>query len=65
MTANSFIAVEGRCSTQEFRRCLKGAGELLLVLHTLHFFKVMDVALLPRFNYLLKYSVGSYRLFLA
>ncbi len=65
MTANSFIAVDGRVQYTKFRHCLKGAGELLLALNSLHFVKVMDIALLPRFNHLLKYSVGSYRLFLA
>jgi hypothetical protein len=51
MTAKSFIAAEGRCSTQQFRHCLQGAGELLLTLNVLHAFKEIGLALLPRFNY--------------
>jgi len=51
MTANSFIAAEERCSTQEFRLCLR-VRRILAVLDILHFFKVMGFALLPGFKYL-------------
>jgi len=53
MTANSFIAVEELCSTQEFRFCLR-VRRNLAVSDILHFFKVMGFALLPRFKYLRK-----------
>jgi len=53
MTANSFIAVEERCSTEEFRLCLR-VREIRSISDILHFFKVMGFALLPRFKYLRK-----------
>ena len=51
MTANSFIAVEGRLSTHEIRHSLQGAGELLLAPNILPVFKIPGFALLPRLNY--------------
>lgn len=53
MTANSFIAVEGRSSMHQFRHCLLGYWGISAGSRILSVAEVVGLALLPRFPHTL------------